>query len=166
MHIVLRHRQQVLRAEVRRDQNHFRITTAAGKVHDVDVETIADGVLRLTLGTESYRVAVAHRGRERLIAINGEVYAFAPESASASSHSVADVATPEVVAPMPGKILQVLVKPGDRVAAGDGLIVLEAMKMETRLSAEAPGEIAEVRVAAGDSVDGGQVLLVLLLDEG
>ncbi len=165
MHVVLRHRQQVLRAEVRRDQRRFQVTTADGMVHDVDVETIAAGVLRLTLGTQSYRVAIARRGRERLITVGGEVYVFAPESASSSSHSVAEVASPEIVAPMPGKILQVLVKPGDRVATGDGLIVLEAMKMETRLSAEAPGEIAEVRVTAGDSVDGGQVLLVVRLDK-
>ena len=55
-------------------------------------------------------------------------------------------------------------QPGDHVAAGDTLLILEAMKMETRLTAEAAASVAEVRVAAGDMVDGGQVLVVLTYD--
>ncbi|MCK6555230.1 acetyl-CoA carboxylase biotin carboxyl carrier protein subunit [Candidatus Binatia bacterium] len=96
--------------------------------------------------------------------IDGGVYSFVPESPSHTTHAVGSFAAPEVVAPMPGKILHVLVNAGDRVEAGDGLVILEAMKIETRLNAEAAGSVAEVRVAAGDTVDGGQVLVVMQFD--
>jgi biotin carboxyl carrier protein len=66
---------------------------------------------------------------------------------------------------MPGKVLEVLVRSGERVEAGDGLLLLEAMKMESRLTAEGAGTVAEVRVAAGDMVIGGQVLILLRYDD-
>jgi pyruvate carboxylase subunit B len=56
------------------------------------------------------------------------------------------LAAPEIVSPMPGKVTQVLVKEGDKVAAGDGLLILEAMKMENRLTAEAPAIVRKVHV--------------------
>jgi biotin carboxyl carrier protein len=62
---------------------------------------------------------------------------------------------------MPGKVLQVFVRPGDVIASGDPLLILEAMKMENRLTADAAATVQEVRVAPGAMVDGGQVLVVL-----
>ena len=58
----------------------------------------------------------------------------------------------EVRAPMPGLVLRVLVEPGQAVAAGQGVAVLEAMKMENELSAPAAGTVAAVHAAAGDAV--------------
>jgi biotin carboxyl carrier protein len=62
-------------------------------------------------------------------------------------------------APMPGLVLRVQVQPGHPVAAGDPLVVLEAMKMENELKASAPGVVKEVRVTAGETVEKGQVLV-------
>ena len=164
MQVSLRHKKQTHTVEVRYDHGRYQVTTSDGVVHEVDVAAIEDGVIRLSTGGRSYRVAIARNGRERIIGIDGGVYAFVPEAATHAAHAVANIASPEVVAPMPGKILQMLVNAGDHVEAGDGLVILEAMKMETRLSAEAAGTIAEVRVAAGDTVNGGQVLVVVKLD--
>jgi len=66
-----------------------------------------------------------------------------------------------VLAPMPGKIVKVLVKPGDAVAARQGLVVVEAMKMENELRAPKDGRVAEVLVAEGMSVEAGRVLIVV-----
>ena len=66
-----------------------------------------------------------------------------------------------LVTPVPGTVTQVLVSPGDAVAAGDTLVVLEAMKMEHRIKADGEGVVAEVRVAVGDSVDAHHVVAVL-----
>ena len=63
--------------------------------------------------------------------------------------------------PVPGTVTQVLVVPGDAVAAGDTLVVLEAMKMEHRIKADGDGVVAEVRVSVGDSVDAHHVVAVL-----
>ena len=62
-------------------------------------------------------------------------------------------------APMPGLVVRVEAKPGDRVAAGAGLVVLEAMKMENELKAPGPARVKSVRVAAGQAVEKGQVLV-------
>jgi propionyl-CoA carboxylase alpha chain len=62
---------------------------------------------------------------------------------------------------MPGTVVRVEVNVGDRVAKGQVLVVIEAMKMEHRIAAPADGVVAEVRVGAGDSVDNNQVLVVL-----
>ena len=67
----------------------------------------------------------------------------------------------EVKAPMPGLVLRVLVETGQRVEAGAGLAVLEAMKMENQIKAPAAGVVAAVRVEAGTAVEKGQVLVVL-----
>ena len=67
----------------------------------------------------------------------------------------------EVKAPMPGKILEVLVKVGDPVKEDDEIVMLEAMKMENPIYAPAGGPVKEVRVKANDSVDTDQVMIVI-----
>lgn len=71
----------------------------------------------------------------------------------------------EVKAPMPGLVLRVLVEPGQLVAAGAGLAVLEAMKMENQIKAPTAGVVEGVRVAAGQAVEKGQILVVLAAPE-
>jgi len=62
---------------------------------------------------------------------------------------------------MPGRVVKVLVSPGDRVTARQGLVVVEAMKMENELRAPADAVVREVRVVEGASVDAGAILVVL-----
>lgn len=66
-----------------------------------------------------------------------------------------------VTSPMPGKIVRVLVKVGDQVTAKQGLVVVEAMKMENELRAARDGRVRELSVREGQSVDAGTVLLVV-----
>lgn len=66
-----------------------------------------------------------------------------------------------IVAPMPGKVVRVLVKPGDGVKARQGLVVVEAMKMENELRAARDGRVRDVPVIEGQSVDAGTVLLIV-----
>ena len=62
---------------------------------------------------------------------------------------------------MQGTIVKILVEEGQEVTSGEGLLVLEAMKMENQINAEADGTVTELKVAAGDTVGGGDVLLVI-----
>jgi len=163
MRITLRHGQQHFVFDVRREAGAYRITVD-GREHRVEAHRFDASTVLMNVDGERYRVALARSGLKHLIAIAGETYAFLPTGDTANLHSVTAVTTPEIVAPMPGKILKLLVSAGDRVAAGDGLVILEAMKMENRLTAEAAGTIVEVRVIAGDMVDGGKVLVVLAYD--
>jgi biotin carboxyl carrier protein len=65
---------------------------------------------------------------------------------------------------MPGSVVRVAVAAGDRVEAGQVLVVLEAMKMEHAVAAGGPGTVAEVAVAEGDQVETGRVLVVVEAD--
>jgi len=67
----------------------------------------------------------------------------------------------EVKAPMPGLVLRILVEPGERVEAGTGLVVLEAMKMENQIKAPVAGVVQAVRAEAGTAVEKGQILVIL-----
>lgn len=66
-----------------------------------------------------------------------------------------------ILAPMPGRVVRVLVKPGDEIAARQGLVVVEAMKMENELTARHAGRVKDVVVAEGASVEAGRLLVVV-----
>jgi len=67
----------------------------------------------------------------------------------------------QVIASMPGKVVRVLVAEGDEMEAGQGLVVVEAMKMQNEMQAPKSGRVTSVTVAAGDTVAAGQVLVVI-----
>jgi len=85
----------------------------------------------------------------------------APAPVSAAPAGPVPAGDGVVTAPMPGKILRVLVKEGERVKAGQGLIVLEAMKMENEVAAPRDGVVRRILVKEGDTVDTGQPLIEL-----
>jgi biotin carboxyl carrier protein len=126
----------------------------------------------LRIGSRVYRIALdrnqkgdgtQRRGRYD-VWVNGERFTVdalderrrAIEEATAQSavHRVADLR-----APMPGLILKVHAQVGDSVTAGQGLVVMEAMKMENELRATAAGIVTKVHAAAGRAVDKGTVLI-------
>jgi 3-methylcrotonyl-CoA carboxylase alpha subunit len=136
--------------------------TVDGRVREVEASLSNSATLQLVVDDVAHTVQVARVGDAYHVAIGGEVYVLMPVVGGipAGDHP-AVLATPQIVAPMPGKVLQVLVQAGQRVAAGDGLLILEAMKMEHRLTAEAPATVRAVRVADGEMVDAGAVLVEL-----
>lgn len=75
---------------------------------------------------------------------------------SASAHGPAEIA-----AMMPGKVVRLLVAKGDAVEAGQGVLVVEAMKMQNEMTSPKTGRVAEVRTAAGSTVAAGEVLMVV-----
>jgi len=109
-----------------------------------------DGIWHVEIEGRTYRVRVdderAHRIRELTAGI-------APESGEV-----------ELRAPMPGLVVRVAVAPGDEVRAGDGLIVMEAMKMENELKAERDGVVEAVHVSVGQTVDRDDLLVTFALD--
>ena len=163
MRVPLRHKQHHLTVDLRPAGRAVHVTVDQTE-HVVEVQDLDASTVVISIDGRRVRVYIARDGRQRFVAVNGAVYAFAFEPGSAGTHLVDATASPEVVAPMPGKVLQVLTAVGQHVDTGDGLLILEAMKMETRLSADAAGTVRDVRVQPGDMVDGGQVLVVLEYD--
>jgi len=62
---------------------------------------------------------------------------------------------------MPGKVVRILLKPGEEVAAGQGVVVVEAMKMQNEVKSTRSGRVSEIRISEGDTVNGNQVLAVV-----
>ena len=87
----------------------------------------------------------------------------APKAAPVKSKEAVAAGAGEhsIDAPMPGKIVKVVVEEGQSVKAGEVLLVLEAMKMETEIKAPSAGTVSGVLVAPGDAVQGGQALIEL-----
>ena len=75
--------------------------------------------------------------------------------------SVPAASSNAVVAPLAGSVARILVSEGDAIEAGQVLVVLEAMKMETEITAPAGGTVGHILVAKGDAVQGGQALIEL-----
>lgn len=106
--------------------------------------------------TPSGAVRVTHAGRTTTVRLKTERDLLLERL----GFSGASAAGPSALhAPMPGLVLQVLVEPGQAVEAGQGLVVLEAMKMENELRADAAGTVAAVHVAPGTAVGKGELLV-------
>jgi biotin carboxyl carrier protein len=118
-----------------------------GRSYEVDVVEEAEGVLAIWVDGELHRIEFAEAGRHRRKAARaGGLGKGGPKT---------------IVAPMPGKVVKLLVASGQEVSAGQGVIVIEAMKMENELKATGPGVVKEIKVQEGAGVAGGEVLVVI-----
>jgi len=122
------------------------------------VVPLADGSAMLHVGDRRLRTFGARTRNAILVAAGPASFDFTPAEGrtGAARHGLA---APEVTAPMPGKVLKLLVAEGDSVKAGDALAVLEAMKMETTLYAESAATVKKLHVTAGQMVDHGAVII-------
>jgi 3-methylcrotonyl-CoA carboxylase alpha subunit len=125
---------------------------------------VGDGTLRLVAEGRIVRLTFFHHGTVLTIGLAGAIHEFATaESAAALGEEEAGGGM--VIAPMPGLVGIVSVKPGDRVAKGDAIAVTESMKMEFTLRAPRAGKIAMVHAAAGDRVEEGAVIATIEDDD-
>jgi len=125
----------------------FLLLGAGGRVYECRADRMATpgGAREVQIGDEVFRVSLVDPKR-----LGGARGAGAEASGRA-----------QVAASMPGKVVRVLVEAGARVEAGDGLVVVEAMKMQNELKSPKGGVVVEVRAGAGATVNAGDVLVVV-----
>jgi biotin carboxyl carrier protein len=155
--------------EVRRNNGGFTVVLD-GHEHTVDVSDIG-ATWSLLLGTQSYEVAfVEGPDGAMMVHVDGQPVpvSVAPlrprwgaRGRGALEHGSGTAGPQRIAAPMPGKIVKVLVKPGDAVAARQGVVIVEAMKMENELRSQTSGTVSDVRVKEGDSVEAGAILVIV-----
>jgi biotin carboxyl carrier protein len=160
----------------RRDEGY--VVQMDGRSIPVDLCEPSPGVISLLMGDgtwdgsaddfvggHSYRCVHTVTADEETIAVGAWQHRVAvndPRSLRAQRRRPgAGNGTLQIKASMPGRVARVLVTPGETVVAHQGVVVIEAMKMQNELKAARDGRITEVRVAAGDKVTSGQVLAVL-----
>jgi 3-methylcrotonyl-CoA carboxylase alpha subunit len=116
--------------------------------------------LLLRLGEATHRLRVLRQGAALTVFLGGVGYALTHQDPRAPQDS-ADAGGGRVLAPMPGRVLEVLVAPGDAVQRGQVLLVLEAMKVQMRIAAPAEGVVSAVRCQPGELVEDGAELVSL-----
>jgi biotin carboxyl carrier protein len=114
------------------------------RVYRCDLEESPGGAVEVIVNGE--RIPVAARDKKHLRGQTG--------AAAASGQA-------KLLAPMPGKVVRVLLNAGDEVAARQGVLVVEAMKMQNEVQSPKAGKIAEIKVSEGQTVNAGDVLAVI-----
>lgn len=154
---------------ISRNNGYFAIEID-GREIDVDCRYFGDSdYLSLLIDNRSYLIETGAvkpdegryyarvMGRHYDLEVLDELLVAAIEARKAHEHSGTFV----VASPMPGKIVDVKISVGDTVNAGDALFIMEAMKMQNELNAEAPGVVREIRVTSGQTVDSQTVLATI-----
>jgi 3-methylcrotonyl-CoA carboxylase alpha subunit len=135
---------------------HMAVSGARNAVGEIAADL--DG-RRLT--ARVIRLDEAERGESLTVLWNGRAHRLGPHDPMRQAAAADARSGGRLTAPMPGKVVQVLVKPGETVTRGRALMVLEAMKMEHTITAPADGKIKSVRFAASDLVEEGAELLTI-----
>ena len=131
-------------------------TQVAPGSYRVNVEGKNYSVIAVDGPDTSGKMVVRISGVEREVSILDERALLLDRMGMSAADSSADL---ELCAPMPGKVLSVLVKPGDAVQQGDSLLVLEAMKMENVIKSAVSGTVESVSANAGSAVEKGELLM-------
>ncbi len=141
-----------------------------GRTQDVDCEEISDGrysLVQVAPDAWSHDLVVAPGEAPGTLSVRVEHATFqAVVDGGRDRHRlgkgrVAKDVEQRVIAPMPGRVVRLLVAPGDEVTEGQGVVVVEAMKMENELRAPRSGRIREVLAEEGASVEAGRTLVVV-----
>jgi biotin carboxyl carrier protein len=131
------------------------------RVVDVDVSPVGDDSVSLIVDGKQYRCVLDGDA----VMISGKRYEFAledPRSLRGRGGAGEGASGPRSVkAPMPGRVVRVLVNEGDEVEAMQGVVIIEAMKMQNELKVPKAGRISRVAVVVDSTVDAGQVLIVV-----
>ena len=148
--------------ELERDADRWRISLD-GRALDADAVEIAPNIFSILLNGESHevRVSPSEGGALALQTAHLEFTAevIDPRAWRGRRHGAVEAeGRQQILAPMPGKIIRVLVKEGEKVEAGQGLLVVEAMKMQNEIRSPKRGSVERVLVKEGQPVNAGEVL--------
>ena len=142
----------------------YRVTID-GQEHLVDACQVQSTVWSVLYGTTSYEVDVQGKDEEYEVLIAGDCYKFTlmneQRKALMRAGGKGSVGKAMVTSPMPGKVVKLLVAEGEEVKADQGVIVIEAMKMENELKAAVTGKVKEIFVKEGEVVESGAKLLLV-----
>jgi biotin carboxyl carrier protein len=139
------------------------------KEYMVESSQISDNCISLLVSGKAFTVYFAEADRKRYVSIGGEQFCIqeaTSEGMRASAHDSSAVAeAPVAASPMPGKVVKIMVKEGDEVDKGQGLVIVEAMKMENEIKSPVKGKVDKVNFKVGDLVDAAQPIVEIIPEE-
>ena len=158
---------RVRQVAVRRTSQGF-VVTIDGRESTVDAARVSANAWSLIVdGVSREAIVTAGRNGASIVEIGSTSVAVSQNGKRrwGGRDSLAGAGPQRIAAPMPGKIVRVLARPGDAVGARQPLVVIEAMKMENELRAGRGGTVVEVNVVEGQSVEAGALLAVVAAAE-
>lgn len=146
--------------------NNFYTFTIDGRSYALDATIISDNKMSLIHEGKSYNVDIFQQDETFVVEFDGvkhELFVMdrAQHRKRKRQKKTKKQGDTEVKSPMPGKVVEVLVKENEDVKEGDGLLVIEAMKMENEIKAPVSGKIKKITIKAEETVDASKVLLVI-----
>lgn len=147
---------------IERDGNQFQVMVD-GRVHSVTINQLGQTSLNLEINGQQQQVYVARNGSRRYVALAGEIQVFERVLSNQARRQRLGIGSAigldSLAATMPGVVLETLVAEGDQVERGQTLVLLEAMKMELRVTAPHAGQVRKLLCSAGQTVERGQILV-------
>jgi biotin carboxyl carrier protein len=139
---------------------------------EVEVGEITGGTAQVTVNGKPYKIIIENCDSSNGGIVTAPIHTSAHEPLSSSVSHKPDVPAPaaratasagagSIMAPLPGLILDIMVKVGDSVEAGDAVVIMEAMKMENNLVANATGTVREISVQKGAHVKTGDLIMII-----
>ena len=166
MDLIVRSGSREEKVKVRREDDVYEVTIG-DRTYRVDAARARPGLQSLLIGGAQHEVAVRHQGEgvywvstaqgSGPVEVSDPLTALATQSRSGQGGRRRQT----VKAYMPGRVVTLLVEEGQEVAAGQGVLVLEAMKMENEIRAEHDGTVTKIHVQPGQAVDNGNPLFEL-----
>ncbi|HEV7502734.1 MAG TPA: biotin/lipoyl-containing protein [Vicinamibacteria bacterium] len=152
-----------VRAEVRAGADGRYTVRLDGRPVEVDVRDAGPHAMSLIVDGRAHEVMIERRPGGYRVVLRGQVLdvALAEGARGAAAPRRPAGGPARVQAPMPGKLVRVLVSAGQDVGAGQGLVVMEAMKMENEIRAPRAGRVKEAPVREGQAVEMGALLVLL-----
>jgi len=139
--------------------------TIDGQEHFVDAHQVQSSLWSVLYGAASFEVDVQGREEEHEVLIAGDCYKFSlmneQRKALLRTAGKGGAGKAMVSSPMPGKVVKILVAAGEEVKTDQGVIVVEAMKMENELKSAVTGAVKEIFVKEGDVVESGAKLILV-----
>ena len=152
---------------VKREVNLISVSVD-GEIYDLDMVRVAEGIYSIIYKGKSYNVEMIQGITDKHYIVNTFYTTYNVEVVDAETKYIrnrhkgdSQEGKNSISTPMPGKVVKILVKVGDAVEAGQTVIIVSAMKMESEFKASKAGIVSEIPVTEGDTVDGNQVLVVI-----
>jgi biotin carboxyl carrier protein len=135
-----------------------------GRTLEADAVLVRPDVLSLRLGAHAFEVKCERIAGEMQISVGSERYIAEvrdPRSLRGRARTADEHGPRKLTAPMPGKVVRILVRPGSEIEAGAGILVVEAMKMQNEVKSPKKGTVQKILVAEGAAVNAGDILAIV-----
>jgi len=153
--------------ELKREGNLMTVSVD-DDVYEVDLVKVGNGEYSVLYKGKSYNIEVIENTDPKHYTVNTFYFTYGVEVIDAETRYIrsreeagAHHGENIIRSPMPGKVVKILVQTGDEVEAGQTVIIVSAMKMESEFKAGKAGIVTEIAVKEGDTIDGNQLMVVI-----